>query len=126
MAADDPEPTSNEPSSKTTDPFTPATLRALKIAVAVMGLILVFGFVGLVIAIAYKSSQLGKAVAVAAGTEFQAVSRVALPAGAHLEGSDLDGSRLALRYRSAAGEGVVVIDLSSGRVLTTIEVGPKP
>lgn len=121
MAANDPEPV-----SVSNDPFTPAALRALKIAVAVMGLILVFGFVGLVIAIAYKSTQLGKPGTLAAGTAFPAMSRVALPAGAHLESSDLDGSHLALRYRSAAGEGVVVVDLSTGQVLTTVEFDQKP
>ena len=105
------------------DPFTPATLRALKIAVAVMGLILVFGFVGLVFAIAYKSTQLGRT---GGETVLPALSRVALPAGAHLEGSDLDGGRIALRYKSANGEGVVVVDLATGRVLTTIETGGKP
>ena len=104
------------------DPFTPATLRGLKIAVAVMGLILVFGFVGLVFAIAYKSTQLGKS----GEAMLPALSRVALPAGAHLEGSDLDGGRIALRYKSADGEGVVVVDLATGRVLTTIETGGKP
>ena len=112
-----------EPASPPNDPFTPATLRALKIAVAVMGLILVFGFAGLLIAIAYKSTQLGKT---ASDTALPALTRVALPPGARLEGSDLDGSRMALRYRSAGSEGVMVIDLSSGRVLTTVEVGAKP
>jgi len=105
--------------------FTPRQVRALKIAVIVMGILLVAGF-GLVMgAIVYQASQLpdkDAPPAPAAAVPPEAQSELAIPAGAKVTSLALDGNRLALHLESSAGPEVVVVDIGTGKVLSRIKL----
>jgi hypothetical protein len=101
--------------------FTPRQVRLLKIAVIVMGLLLVGGFALVLGAIVYQASQLGKegqALTPATGVE----TELAIPSDATITSLALDGDRLALHLQSSAGPEIAVIDLKTGKVLTRLKV----
>ena len=91
--------------------FTPRQVRVLKIAVIVMGILLVGGFAFVLAAIVYQASRGGQggdgagAAGPAPGTE------LAIPKDATVTSLSLDGDRLALHLNSAAGPEIAVIDL---------------
>jgi hypothetical protein len=104
--------------------FTPRQTRVLKIAVIIMGILLVGGFAVVVAGIAYQASQLGNkktqtpAAAMASGVE----AELAVPGGAAVTSMALDGDRLALHLRSGTGPEVVVIDVTTGKVISRIKL----
>ena len=52
-----------------------------------------------------------------------------LPAGAQVRGLALQGDRLAIHYDTAAGSGIAVVDLATGRTLSRVQLvpgAPKP
>ena len=111
--------------------FTPRQVRALKIAVIVMGVLLVGGFAFVLAAIVYQASHLGKdragETASPASVSTDAVPEVelALPPDATVTSMDLDGERLALHVNSSLGPEVVIIDVGSGKVLARIKIKPQ-
>lgn len=123
----DPRPTGEvgEPSAPASGDFSPGVLRALKIAVVVMGIILVVGFATLIGLIAYRSTKLAsvKPSAPAVGERVLPVAaiKLSLPKGATFESLSLDGDRIAVHYRSSNGDGIAVVDLGSGTVVSRIE-----
>ena len=106
--------------------FTPRQVRALKIAVIVMGILLVGGF-GLVMAtIVYQASKLGdKKVSAPAAAPETAPAALSLPPGATVSSMALDGDRLALHLSTAAGPEIVVVDLATGRIVSRIKLKPQ-
>jgi hypothetical protein len=104
--------------------FTPRQVRALKIAVIVMGILLVGGF-GLVMAtIVYQASKLGdkKVSAPAATPATLAAAALSLPQGATVSSMALDGDRLALHLQTSTGPEIAVIDVVTGKVLSRIKI----
>lgn len=104
--------------------FTPRQVRALKIAVIVMGILLVGGF-GLVMAtIVYQASKLGdkKVSAPAAAPETAPAAALSLPQGATVSSMALDGDRLALHLQTSTGPEIAVIDVVTGKVLSRIKL----
>ena len=105
--------------------FTPRQVRMLKIAVIVMGILLVGGF-GLVMAtIIYQASRLGEKASVAPAVPAAAASPqgiIALPKDAVVTSMALDGDRLALHLNFSAGSEIAVIDVKSGQVLSRIRI----
>lgn len=51
--------------------------------------------------------------------------QTALPAGAVIKTVALTGDRLAVHYETAAGSGIAIIDLASGRTLSRIQFTPE-
>jgi hypothetical protein len=106
--------------------FTPRQVRGLKIAVIVMGILLVGGFAFVMAAIVYQASRLGdkKVQASAPGqTSLPAeVSGLALPPGATIAAMALDGDRLALHLQTSTGQEIAVIDVTTGTVLSRIKI----
>ncbi|MGE3064625.1 MAG: DUF6476 family protein [Hyphomicrobiaceae bacterium] len=98
--------------------FSPRQLRALKIAVAVMGIVLVVGFLGLVARIFYLATRHNDQAA----HGFKAEIELALPQNAQVRNVSLAGDRLAVHYDGPEGPGIAVIDLASGNVLSRISV----
>jgi hypothetical protein len=106
--------------------FTPRQVRILKIAVIVMGILLVVGFGLVMAAIVYQASQLPDktsqtpkhAAAVSPGPQ----TELAIPQGAKVTSLALDGDRLALHLESSAGPEVVVVDIGTGKVLSRIKL----
>ncbi|MGD9501000.1 MAG: hypothetical protein AB7V40_00755 [Methyloceanibacter sp.] len=107
--------------------FTPRQVRVLKIAVIVMGLLLVGGFALVLAAIVYQASRGAQdgAVAPAPVTQGGVAAELAMPRDASVTALSLDGGRLALHVNSAAGREIVVIDLETGQVLARIKLKPE-
>src|SRR3970282_794122 len=100
--------------------FTPRQVRVLKIAVILMGLLLVGGFAFVLAAIVYQASQGGQS-SIPSGEEAVA-AELAIPKDATVTSLSLDGDRLAVHLNSAAGPEFAVIDLKSGKVVTRIRL----
>jgi hypothetical protein len=107
--------------------FTPRQVRVLKVAVIVMGLLLVGGFAFVLAAIVYQASGGGqdRAVGAGAGALNGVESELPIPKDATVTSLALDGDRLALHLNSAAGPEVVVVDLKSGKVVARIRLKPQ-
>lgn len=105
-------------------------MRALKILVVVMGILLVGGFFALVVSIAYvaKNRQPAAPAAATAATRAPYVAPVIdLPAGARIETMALGADRLVLGIITPDGNReLLVLDPASGRRLGTIPLRPAP
>ncbi|MFM9849544.1 MAG: DUF6476 family protein [Hyphomicrobiaceae bacterium] len=110
-------------STQSTDPFSPAQLRILKIAVVVMGVILVLGFAAVIGRIAYLVTRTAKPAAVQSATIAKDM-QLLLPAGAAVRSLALSGDRLAVHFDTHAGAGVTILDLLTGEPVTRIELVP--
>lgn len=103
-------------------------MRALKIMVVVMGIVLVGGFIALIVSIAYmaKQRQAAAPVAVAARAPY-AAPPIKLPAGARIETMALGADRLVLSIVTQDGDReLLVLDPASGRRLGTIPLRAAP
>lgn len=126
--AAEPQDAGGEPAADT------AQLRALRIAVIVMSLLLVVGFVTVIARIIYlasRSSAQPSAAAVTALTPSSALAlkpevALPLPPGAAIAGTSLDGARLTVTYTAPTGGGIVILDLETGRVLSRIRPATEP
>jgi hypothetical protein len=113
--------------------FTPRQVRVLKVAVIVMGILLVGGFAFVLATIVYQASRGGDAVlpegayAIGgpSGAGAPALSELAIPKDATVSSLALDGSRLALHLNSPAGGEVVVMDVATGKVLARVRLEPQ-
>ncbi len=113
--------------------FTPRQVRVLKVAVIVMGLLLVGGFAFVLAAIVYQASHGGQATpsaeaAAGAGTSgagTPALSELPIPKDATVTSLALDGDRLALHLSSPAGGEIAVIDVRSGKIIARIKLKPE-
>ena len=102
--------------------FTPRQVRVLKIAVIVMGLLLVGGFAFVLAAIVYQASRGGQDKAVTAAPPGGVAAELPTPKDASVTALSLDGDRLALHLNSAAGPEIAVIDLKTGQILARIKL----
>jgi hypothetical protein len=105
--------------------FTPRQVRLLKIAVIVMGLLLVGGFAFVLAAIVYQASQIAKESATSAPALGGVETELAIPPDATVTSLALDGDRLALHLSTPNGQELLVIDLKSGKVATRVRFKPQ-
>jgi Family of unknown function (DUF6476) len=99
-------------------------MRALKILVVVMGVMLVVGFATLVAVIAGRVSRGGTAATAAHGF---AAAPIDIPRGARIEAMTAGSDRLILALESPGSERqLVIIDLAKGVRLGTIELHSVP
>lgn len=105
-------------------------MRALKILVVVMGVMLVGGFIALIVSIAYMAKHRQAAAPAAAPTAPLApytAPPLELPAGARIESMALGTDRLVVDIMTPEGNReLLVFDLASGRRLGTIPLRPAP
>ena len=103
-------------------------MRALKILVIVMGVMLVGGFVALIISIAYMAKHKDTPVPVPAATRAPyAAPAIELPAGARIEAMALGADHLVLNIIMPDGNReLLVLDLASGRRRGTIPLRSAP
>ena len=103
-------------------------MRALKILVIVMGVMLVGGFVALIISIAYMAKHKDTTVPVPAATRAPyAAPAIELPAGARIEAMALGADYLVLNIMMPDGNReLLVLDLASGRRRGTIPLRSTP
>ena len=110
-------------------------IRALRKAVIGMALLLVVGFVAVIGRVVYLVSRppaQASAVALTAGgpagvaptAALQAEAALDLPADASIRGLSLAGDRLAVHYSSPRGDGISILDLTSGRVVSRVRIAP--
>lgn len=108
--------------------FSPRQVRILKIAVILMGILLVGGFAFVLAAIVYQASRPAqdKRDVNAELLRGQGISSLDLPIprDAAVTGLDLDGSRLAVTLGGTAPE-IVVIDLASGEIVARVRLKPQ-
>jgi hypothetical protein len=107
------------------DAFSDTQLRMLKFAVTAMGVLLVAGVLALIGRIAYLAQRGTPPATTATGTaatKLMAETRVTLPAGAALKSSTLAGDRLVVTYSDAAGDGLIITDLTTGQVLSRVRI----
>jgi hypothetical protein len=99
-------------------------MRALKILVVVMGVMLVVGFATLVAVIAGRVSRGGPAATAAHGI---AAAPIEIPRGARIEAMTAGSDRLILALELPGSERqLVIIDLAKGVRLGTIELHSVP
>jgi hypothetical protein len=104
--------------------FTPRQVRVLKVAVIVMGLLLVGGFAFVLAAIVYQASKGGQdGAGGAGGTGVE--TDLPIPKDATVTSLSLDGDRLALHLSSPAGPEIAVVDLKTGKVIARIRLKPQ-
>lgn len=100
-------------------------MRALKILVVVMGVMLVGGFIALIVSIAYMAKHRTPIAPVDAAP--YAAPAIDLPAGARIETMALGGDRLVLNIATPDGHHeLLLLDLASGRRLGAIPLRTAP
>jgi hypothetical protein len=99
-------------------------VRALRIAVIVMGVLIVMGLVAVIGRIIYLMARPSGQITSHSGRLTPEIA-APLPAGAHIKSVTLQGDRLAIHYEAAAGAGIVVIDLASGKTLSRVRAVPE-
>ena len=109
--------------------FTPRQVRILKIAVIVMGVLLVGGFAFVLAAIVYQASRPAQDAGVAAAQVAPGQGGLNIdlpvPAGAAVSAMSLDGNRLAVHLNGPAGPEIAVIDLATGKVVAHVRLKPQ-
>lgn len=106
--------------------FTPAQIRALKIAVIGMGVVLLAGFALVIGRIIYLVNSAPSAEAVQRAAVAAAPAPLALPAGAVVRQIAISGNRLAVHYEAPSGAGLRVLDLATGAWGPPIPVVAEP
>ena len=106
--------------------FTPRQVQVLKVAVIVMGLLLVGGFAFVLAAIVYQASRGGQDGAAAGGAAPNGVeTELAIAKDATVGALSLDGDRLAIHLNSGAGPEIAVVELKTGKIVARIRLKPQ-
>jgi len=96
-------------------------MRALKLLVIFLGLLLVVGVAALAVGVVYRMQRLPTHQPAALA------SRIELPPGAKLGTTEVANGRLVVRIDLPGGGGeILLFDLASGARLGTIEIAPAP
>ena len=113
--------------------FTPRQVRLLKIAVVTMGLMLLAGLGAVIVGMIYQASKVGKTPVSAASpaaleSGIADAGALTVPEGSKVTTMALDGNRLAVHFTTADGGEIVIVDLTTGRVLSriTLQTGTSP
>jgi hypothetical protein len=102
-------------------------MRALKILVVVMGVMLVGGTAALIAAIIDRASRHTPTTSAPPAPRGFEHAAVALPPGARVVTAELAGDRILVRLaRAEGGEALIIIDAKSGAQLGTIDLLPSP
>lgn len=105
-------------------PAVTQNVRALKITVIVLGVLLVLGFIALVVGLILEfagpgeeGSSEARSEALAPAGSAPGAAQLALAPDAVIERMALDGSRVALQIRDDAGARIILVDLRHGRLI---------
>jgi hypothetical protein len=107
--------------------FTKRQVRILKIAVIVMGVLLVGGFAFVLAAIVYQASHPAQDAGAQRPATGEGARMIDLPTapGANVAGLSLDGDRLAVQLEGPSGPEIAVIDLASGQIVAHVKLKPQ-
>lgn len=105
-------------------------MRALKLLVVVMGVLLVAGIIALGFAVKYRIDHPRPAAAAPPATPLAVAtphaSTIDLPAGARVVGAEASGDRLVVRVELAGGaQRLIVINLATGATVSTVTLRPS-
>ncbi len=104
-------------------------MRALKLLVIALGVLLVAGIVALGFAVQYRLKHPRPATAAGPAIASAGVPRATtldLPEGARVAGAEASGDRLVVRIELAGGGAeLVVINLATGSPIATVTLRPK-
>lgn len=115
--------------------------RTMKIAVGVLGFLVVAALTAVVIRVIYLASspakqpvaetpvveaQQGATPAAAPSPAIRPAQSLRLPRGAVVRSVALSGDRLAVHYEAEGRAGVAVLDLKTGRTITTVGIESAP
>ena len=106
-------------------PLGSGPVRLLKIAVVVMGVLILAGLAAIAARVFYLASRPARqpsGIALAAAGQ----ARLALPDGAVVRHVALSGDRLAVTYEHPGGTAIAILDLATGETVRRIEVVPEP
>jgi len=108
--------------------FSPRQVRILKVAVIVMGVLLVGGFAFVLAAIVYQASRPAQDAGVTATRVVPGQGGLSIdlpvPPGAAVSAMSLDGNRLAVHLNGPAGPEIAIIDLATGNVVAHVRLKP--
>lgn len=110
--------------------MTPSQVRKLKIAIAIMSVLLVAGFILLLVGIYLQTQKLDKKAKTSAGApapisvEGPAIVNLPVKAGAELSRIMTDDGRLILHLRHSGESEIVIVDLATGQELRRIRLVP--
>jgi hypothetical protein len=100
-------------------------LRALKVAVVVMGVLIVVGVAALGVLIAHRMSGAPRPTTSAPAIDAAVASTILdEPPGTHVASTALAAERLALTLQGGGPDRVVILDLRSGRVVARVGLRP--
>jgi len=108
--------------------MTPSQVRKLKIAIAIMSVLLAVGLVLFLVGIYIQAQKLAtklkerEASAAAISRAAPAMLDLPIPPGAELSAIHADQGRLILHLRAAGGSEIAIIDLASGREVQRIRL----
>lgn len=97
-------------------------VRVLKIVVISLGILILVGFAVVIGRIAYLATQPGRGIGAAPAV--QDVD-VALPPGAVIRQTAVSGDRMTVEYHSPQQTGIIVINLTTGRIVSRITFQPE-
>ncbi len=97
-------------------------VRILKFVVISLGVLLLVGFAVVIGRIAYLATQPGGGIGASPPPH---EVNVVLPAGAVIGQTTVSGDRMAVHYASPEQTGIVVINLTTGRVVSRIGFAPE-
>lgn len=111
--------------------LTPRQVRLLKVAVVVMGVMLLAGLAAVIAGMIYQASKVGKkpssvAAQAAAGNGIADAGALTLPEGGAVSSMALDGDRLAVHLTAPGGGEIAIVDLTTGKVLSRIKLQTGP
>jgi hypothetical protein len=108
--------------------FSPRQVRILKIAVIVMGVLLVGGFAFVLAAIVYQASHPAQDATLTGAQAVPGEGALSIdlpvPAGAAVTAMSLDGNRLAVHLAAPSGPEIAVIDLATGEIVAHVRLKP--
>jgi Family of unknown function (DUF6476) len=106
---------------------TPSQLRVLKKAVVVMGVIILLLMAAIVARIIYMSAAKSKLQTSTESALFvlpppQSNLTLALPAGAIIRSSTLNGNHLAVHHSVGDTDAIAILDLATGKIISRIKI----
>ena len=108
-------------------PLSNGQVKALKAIVAILGVLIVAALLTIVARVIYLSAVKESVPAPAPATSALAPQhQLALPAGASVKNMSLQNNRLLVYYESPAGPGAAILDLTTGKMLSTIAITANP
>ncbi len=127
MQSKSPAQTTRPNSANDNGPLSNGQVKALKAIVAILGVLIVAALLTIVARVIYLSAVKESVPATAPGISALAPQhQLALPAGASVKNMSLQNNRLLVYYESPAGTGAAILDLSTGKMLSTIAITANP